>query len=46
MSSTSTSDVDDGGIPTQPPGLVDTGASNVPPPIVEVTRPEWVTFTA
>lgn len=46
MSSTSTSDVDEGGIPTQPPGLVDTGASNVPPPIVEVTRPEWVTFTA
>ncbi|KLT46210.1 hypothetical protein CC85DRAFT_239213 [Cutaneotrichosporon oleaginosum] len=42
----STSDVDDGGIPTQPPGLVDVGASNVPPPIVEVTRPEWVTFTA
>lgn len=45
VSSTSTSDADEG-IPTQSPGLVDMGASNVPPPIVEVTRPEWVTFTA
>ncbi|BEI94160.1 uncharacterized protein CcaverHIS019_0606190 [Cutaneotrichosporon cavernicola] len=47
MSSTSTcpSDYDDS-IPAQSPGLVDMGASNVPPPIVEVTRPEWVTFTA
>lgn len=42
----STSDEGDGGIPTGPPGLVDTGAGGVPPPIIEVARPEWVTFTA
>ncbi|GMK57413.1 hypothetical protein CspeluHIS016_0402470 [Cutaneotrichosporon spelunceum] len=43
--STGTSEGDDL-IPVPSPGLVDMGASNVPPPIVEVTRPEWVTFTA
>lgn len=47
-STASTSDADDGGIHTCPPGLglVDTGAGGVPPPIIEVNRPEWVTFTA
>lgn len=46
--STASTNSEDDGIPTGQPGqgLVDTGAGGVPPPIIEVSRPKWVTFTA